>query len=436
MYRKSKDMNILLIQPWHSKDRSYRSRLSCLVSYAPLTLATLAALIPKDIVCNLDVCDEISTKMNYEKKQYDIVAITAQTSVALRAYELAEFFKKRGAYVVLGGYHPTYMPQEAARYADTVIVGAAEYAWPQFLRDYQAGTPQKIYNMQNVKGEDIVDADRSVIPKRKYLKYPAIVANRGCPNTCEFCVISQMWRECTPRPVKDVIHEIKNLHAKMITFFDPNIFALRDYAIELMTELAKLNIMWAGSATINAAYDTELMELARKSGCAGLLVGLESLNPDTLKRSKKGFNDPNKYKEAISIMQSYGLSVNGCFVLGMDGDTEELLLSLPEQVRFLNLNLARFSILTPVPNSPLYKRLQTEGRLLTKDWSQYNQHQAVFTPTHMTPERLEEIYRYVWKETYSFKNLFARFRRLPNKTLKEKLVCIGANLGFKYLGIY
>ncbi|MBQ8039387.1 MAG: B12-binding domain-containing radical SAM protein [Lachnospiraceae bacterium] len=429
-------MNILLIQPWHSEDRSYRSRLSCLVSYAPLTLATLSALIPKDIICDLDVCDEISGKVNYEKKHYDVVAITSQTSVAKRAYELAGFFKAKGSHVVLGGYHPTYMPEEAAEYADTVIVGAAEYSWPQFLRDYCDGRPQKIYDMQNVKGEDIVDADRSVIPKRKYLKYPAVIANRGCPNACEFCVISEMWRHCTPRPVKDVIGEIKKLNSRMITFFDPNIFAVRDYAIELMTELAKLNIMWAGSATINAAYDTELMELAKKSGCAGLLVGLESLNKDTLKKSGKGFNDPNKYKEAISIMQSYGLSVNGCFVLGMDGDTEELLLSLPEQVKYLNLNLARFSILTPVPNSPLYKRLEKEGRLLTKDWSKYNQHQSVYKPTHMSPQRLEEIYRQVWKETYSFKNMFIRFKNLPNRTLKEKLVCMGANLGFKYLGIY
>ena len=429
-------MNILLIQPWHTEDKSYRSRMSCLVSYAPLSLATLAALIPKDMEYQLDVCDEISGKMNYGKKHYDIVAITLQTSVAKRAYELAGFFHKKGSYVVMGGYHPTYMPDEALEYADTVIVGAAEYSWPQFLRDFSEGKPKRLYHMPHVKGEDMVDANRSVIPKRKYLKYPAVIANRGCPNACEFCVISEMWRQCTPRPVKDVINEIKNLNSKMITFFDPNIFAVRDYAIELMTELSKLNIMWAGSATINAAYDKEIMELARKSGCAGLLVGLESLNKDTLRKSQKGFNDPNKYKEAIAIMQSYGLSVNGCFVLGMDGDTEELLLSLPDQVKYLNLNLARFSILTPVPNSKLYKRLEEEGRLLTKDWSKYNQHQAVFEPTHMSPKRLEEIYRQVWKETYSFKNLFIRFKNLPNKTWKEKLVCIGANLGFKYLGIY
>ena len=131
----------------------------------------------------------------------------------------------------------------------------------------------------------------------------------------------------------------------------------------------------------------------------------------------------------------YGISVNGCFVLGLDGDTEEQLLSIPEQIKYLNLNLARFSILTPVPNSPLFNRLEQEGRLITKDWTKYTQHQAVYTPKNMTAQRLEEIYRQVWKETYSFKNIFIRVKNIPNNSLKEKLICIGANIGFKYLGM-
>lgn len=428
-------MNILLFHPWHGEDRSYRSRLSGLISYAPTTLATLAALVPRELNYQVEVYDEILGQKDFSKKHYDIVAMTLQTSVAPRAYALAAGFRKRGAYVVMGGYHPTYMPQEVLDHADTVIMGGAEYAWPQFLRDFANGTPQRLYHMQAIRGEDIPEPDRSVIPKHRYLKYPTVIANRGCPNRCEFCAISQMWRQCTPRPVEDVIREIRNLKSKMIVFFDPNFFGIREYAILLMTELAKLKIRWAGSATIGAAYDRELMELAKASGCAGLLVGLESLNRDTLVRSKKGFNDPKQYKEAIAIMQSYGISVNGCFVLGMDGDTEEHLLSLPEQVNYLNLNLARFAILTPVPNSPLYHRLEAEGRLLSRDWSQYNQHRTVFIPQNMTPQRLDEIYRIVWKRTYSFKSIWTRIRNLPNKSLKEKLICIGANLGFKYLGM-
>lgn len=428
-------MNILLVQPWFPEDGSYRSKLSCLVSYAPLTLATLKALIPGELDAKVDVCDEIAGDAKRYKKQYDIVAITFQTSVANRAYELARHFKEKGSYIVAGGYHPTYMKEEALEHADTVIVGAGEYSWPAFLLDFKRQEPKRIYDMQNVRGEDIVPPDRSVIPRRKYLKYPAVLANRGCPNHCGFCVISEMWRNCGTRPIENVIEEIKGLKSKIITFFDPNFFAVRGYAIALMKELEKLRIKWAGSATINAAFDSELMEWARRSGCKGLLVGLESLNVKTLQNVKKGFNDPNRYKEAIAIMQSYGISVNGCFVLGMDGDTEELLLSLPEQVRYLNLNLARFSILTPVPNSPLFCKLDGEGRILTKDWSLYGQHKAVFKPQNMSPERLEEIYRRVWKETYSFKNIWERAKWIPNTSLSEKLICIGANIGFKYLGI-
>lgn len=428
-------MNILLIQPWHNEDKSYRSKLSYLISYAPLTLATLSALIPKELNCNVEVCDEIVSKMKYDKKHYDIVAITIQTSVANRGYELAKEFKRRGSYIVLGGYHTTYMPDEALNYADTIIIGAAEYSWPQFLKDFANNKPRKIYDMQKIKGEDIIEPDRSVIPKRKYLKYPAVIANRGCPNNCDFCVISEMWRKCEVRPIENVIEEIKKLKSRKIIFFDPNFFAIRDYSINLMKELSNLHIKWAGSATINVAYDKELLEYARKSGCAGLLVGLESLNKDSLKNSNKSFNDPNKYKEAISILQSYGISVNGCFVLGLDGDTEEQLLSIPEQIKYLNLNLARFSILTPVPNSPLFNRLEREGRLITKDWTRYTQHQAVFKPKNMTSSRLEEIYKQVWKDTYSFKNIFERVKNIPNNSLKEKLICIGANIGFKYLGM-
>lgn len=428
-------MNILLLQPWQSGDRSYRSKLSALISYAPLTLATLSALVPDDLHCRVDVYDEIIGPIPDRPKRYDIVAITLQTSCAPRAYALADRFKKQGAYIVMGGYHPTYMPQEALQHADTVIIGAAEYAWPRFLRDFSVGTPERVYDMQKVSGADIKAPDRSVIPKRKYLRYPAVIANRGCPNNCEFCVISNMWRHCSARPIPDVIEEIKGLKSKIIVFFDPNFFGARDYSIALMKELAKLKIRWAGSATIGAAFDSELMALAKESGCAGLLVGLESLNPDTLIQSHKQFNDPHRYKEAIAIMQSYGISVNGCFILGLDGDTEELLRSLPAQVNYLNLNIARFAVLTPVPNSPLYRRLESEGRLITSDWSRYNQHEAVFVPTNMSAERLNEIYRSVWKETYSLKNIWTRVKNIPNKRLKEKLICLGANLGFKYLGM-
>ncbi len=428
-------MKILLLQPWHADDKSYRARLSGLISYAPLTLATLLALIPQEIEASVDTYDEIQGNYPLKHQKYDIVALSVLTSTAPRAYKIAQHFRQQGSYIVMGGYHPTHMPEEAAQHADTVIVGAAEYSWPQFLKDFAAGCPKPLYDRQHVNGADIVPPDRHAIPRKKYLKYPAVIANRGCPNNCEFCAISKMWRTCSARPVENVINEIKALNTRMLVFFDPNFFGDREYSMALMKQLAKLNIRWVGSATIASAFDQELMRAAQQSGCAGLLVGLESMNRNTLDTSNKGFNDPSNYKQAIAIMQSYGISVNGCFILGMDGDTEQELLSLPEQINYLNLNLARFAILTPVPNSPLFRRLEDEGRIITRDWSKYNQHETVFMPQNMSPQRLDQIYRTVWKQTYSFKNIFKRVKNTPNQSLREKFICLGANLGFKYLGI-
>ena len=428
-------MKILLLQPWHADDKSYRARLSGLISYAPLTLATLLALIPQEIEASVDTYDEIQGNYPLKHQKYDIVALSVLTSTAPRAYKIAQHFRQQGSYIVMGGYQPTHMPEEAAQYADTVIVGAAEYSWPQFLKDFAAGCPKPLYDRQHVNGADIVPPDRRAIPRKKYLKYPAVIANRGCPNNCEFCAISKMWRTCSARPVENVINEIKALNTRMLVFFDPNFFGDREYSMALMKQLAKLNIRWVGSATIASAFDQELMRAAQQSGCAGLLVGLESMNRNTLDTSNKGFNDPSNYKQAIAIMQSYGISVNGCFILGMDGDTEQELLSLPEQINYLNLNLARFAILTPVPNSPLFRRLEDEGRIITRDWSKYNQHETVFMPQNMSPQCLDQIYRTVWKQTYSFKNIFKRVKNTPNQSLREKFICLGANLGFKYLGI-
>lgn len=429
-------MEVLVVLPWHKTDKSYRSKYSTLLSYAPLTLGSIATIIKNaNSSWNIEVWDEISKPVNYDKKHYDIVFISCTTPVVKRGYEIAKEFKKRNSYIVMGGYHVKYMHKESLEYADTVIIGAGEYSLKQFVEDFEKGNQKQVYDMQNVNGKDILEIDRKFNKMKKYLKYPAIIANNGCPNNCSFCVISDMWRYVAARPIENVIEEIKKLKSKIIIFFDPHFFANREYSIKLMTELEKLKINWVGSTTIDKAFDEELMCLAQKSGCSGLLVGLESLSTKALNKVHKGFNDPSKYKEAISRMQAHGISVNGCFVLGLDEDTEEILLSIPEQVNYLNLNLARFAIMTPVPNSNIYNELEKQDRIIDRNWNNYTQHKAVFKPKNMSPKRLEEIYKYVWKETYSYKNIYKRFKNIPNKTLKEKLICLGANIGFKFLGM-
>lgn len=404
------------------------------MTYPSLTLPTLVSLVPKDISAEIDVCDEISYKVDYNNKKYDIIVISFDTSSSKQAYIHSKEFKKRGAYIVMGGYHTSAVPKEAAEHCDTVIIGAGEISLPEFFHDYLKGEPKKIYNNQNIDVRKIKMVPRNVIKSKRYMKVSPVIADRGCDNKCSFCAISEMWKS-NPRPVEDVIEEIKSLKSDKIIFFDPNFFYPKEYSLKLMKEMEKLKIKWAGNGTADAPFDDELMEAAKRSGCSGILIGFESLREETLKGVNKKFSNVERYKECIDRAHRYNIAINGCFVLGMDGDTEEDLLALPEKIKYLGLDLARFSILTPLPNSDLYRKMDKEGRIIIKDWSKYTQNNTVFQPENMSMERLDEIYRKVWRKTYTFKNIWFRIKNSSNKTLTEKFILLGANIGFKYLGI-
>ena len=216
----------------------------------------------------IDVIDENSQKMNYDQDQYDLVVISFETSSSQAAYIHSEEFKKRGAYTVCGGYHATALPEEAGTYFDTVISGPAEVSIPQFMQDFINYEPKPFYRNVDVCACEYKIPARDKITQRKKLRIPAIVADRGCNNACKYCSMRAMWKS-NPRPVEDVVKELKELKAKMIIFYDPNFFGNRDYAISLMNALIPLKIRWASNATADIGYDPELLALARKSGCRG-----------------------------------------------------------------------------------------------------------------------------------------------------------------------
>lgn len=426
-------MKVLLINVCNLEYKCYRGAFSNFLTYAPLTLAYLSVLIPNDLYIELRTCDEIVEKLDVNKGQYDVVIMSFMSVSAKRAYELAQIYKKQGSWVVAGGYHPTFMPDEALEHFDTVIVGAAEISLPQFLYDFKNGCAQMLYDNQNVDLTNYKFPNRNIIPKGKYHHVPAVVANRGCTNGCEFCAISAVNKNAPLRPVKNVIDEIKRLKTKQLIFFDPNFFQAREYCLEIMEELSKMKIKWAANATIELTQDKKLLESASKSGCAGVLLGLESINEKSLQSARKTFNKPEKFKESIKILHDYKIFTHACFILGFDDDTEEDLLTLPDQIEYLGLDLARFAILTPVPNSELYKRLESESRIITKDWTLYDQNYAVFQPKNMTPQRLEEIYHKIWKEAFSVYKIFSRVKN-SDRSFIEKLLLLSVNLGFKYVG--
>ena len=423
-----------MIHAWNSNETSYRGKFSSLLSYPSLTLAVLYSLIPEGMFEKIDVVDENSQRVDYDREHYDIVMISFETSSAFSAYRHCDEFRKRGSYIVCGGYHATALPDETAEHCDTVVMGPAEISIPEFFRDYAAGEPKPRYCNFNVCAAEFPIPARDKITMRKKLKIPAIVANRGCGNVCKYCSMRTMWKS-DPRPIESVVNEIRELKSKMVIFYDPNFFAHREYAMALMEAMKPLKILWASNATADFGYDHELMQAAYESGCRGVLIGLESLNTSSLKSVGKRFRETDKYKEIIDNIHSHGMAVNGCFVLGFDSDTEEELLALPERVDKLGLDMCRFAVLTPYPGTRLFTEYERDGRITTKDWSIYNQHNAVFQPANMSAERLNEIYRLVWKESYSWKRVLRRTFTSPWRKNAYVFILLGANIGFKFLGI-
>lgn len=427
-------MKMLMIHAWNERERSYRGRFAGMLAYPSLTLAVLYSLIPEGVFEKIDVVDEKCRKVEYDKEKYDLVFVSSDTSSAITAYKHCDEFKRSGAYVVCGGYHATAMPEEALEHCDTAIVGPAEISIPQFINDFKDGNPQKIYKNYDICSAEFPLPARDKITRKKTINIPPLIANRGCINRCKYCSMSTMWR-CDPRPVQSVIDELKQLKSKIVIFYDPNFFAMRDYVMELMQAMKPLKILWASNATADFGYDHELMQTAYESGCRGVLIGLESVNSSSLKSAAKRFNDADKYKEIIDNIHSHGMAVNGCFVLGFDTDTEEELLALPDRVMNLGLDLCRFAVLTPYPGTRFYTEFERDGRIITKDWSRYNQHHAVFKPAGMTAERLDYIYRKVWREAYTWRRVFKRIFASPWRWKPYVFILLGANIGFKFLGI-
>ena len=424
-------MRVLMVHVWRKNERAYRAKLSRLLSYPSLTLPSLVPLVPAD--AELTIVDEMTEAPNLNG-DYDVVLLSADTSSVNQAYGYADHFRAKGAHVVMGGYHVSNLPDEALTHAQTVVVGAAEKSLPAFFEDLRAGQPKPRYDDQTYAAEDLPIPARDRQNRSKSLAVPTIIADRGCNMRCSFCAISEMWRS-RPRPVGHVIDEIRSMKTDKLIFFDPNFFRPREYAIELMTELAKLGVQWGCNSTADTAFDDELLELAEKSGCYGVLIGFESINQASLKSVYKRYRQVDNFREIVDRFHAHHIAVNGCWVLGLDGDTEESILAMPERIREIGCDLTRFAIMTPLPGSRMFDRLEEENRILDYNWDHYDQRHAVFQPTNMTPRRLEELSERVWSEAYSMSAVAGRVRNSANRTLREKAYILGANVGFKYLDL-
>ncbi len=401
--------------------------------YKPLTLTTLAGLIPQDIPVELTLVDEGIQDMS-EGLDVDLAGFTVITGTAPRAYELSAKLRARGVKTVLGGPHVTLVPDDAQPHADSIVVGYAEDTWPQLLRDLGAGALKARYDQApglSLAGRPY--AKRELLPRKNFLTDNVFEATRGCVHNCEFCVVPSAWgRKPYQKPVGEVVREIllhfETTRSRSMIFIDLNLIADKGYAIELFKALEPLKAKWFGLATTLIGSDNELLEWARKSGCSGLLIGFESISPVNLKHSKKGFNQPEDFAGLVKKLHASGIAVQGCFTFGMDDDTPGVFEETAKFAVEAGIDLPRFAVVTPFPGTQLHQRLAAEGRILTRDWSLYDGQHVVFTPKRMSVQELQLGTEKAWKYAYGWRSMAARLVKSP----APWHVSIATNLGYRF----
>ncbi|CBG88840.1 conserved hypothetical protein [Citrobacter rodentium ICC168] len=428
-------MKLVLISP---KGPLYRSRGGIFkrsLRYQPLTLTTLAALVPDTLPVDITLIDESISEIPADLEA-DLIGMTVITGTAPRAYALAASFREKGMTVVLGGPHVTLLPQEAACHADSLCVGYAEQSWPKLIADFLHGNLQPLYQ----QGDDFhLDDPQLPFPQRErfdskhFLTQSVFEATRSCTHNCEFCVAPSAWgRKQFQHPVEWVINDIRQFVARTgkrkIIFIDLNLVSDIGYAKALFNALIPLNVKWFGLSTVLIAHNRELMELMARSGCKGLLLGLETISDGSLKDAGKKFNGSVDYKTLIGDLHRLGISVQGCFVFGLDHDTTDVFDRTVELAIDAGIDLPRFSVLTPFPGTPLYRRLEEEKRILTRDWSLYDAQHVVFQPKRMSVRELELGHERAWKKVYRYRSIA---RRLWNAKNFQPLA-LTANLGYRF----
>ena len=422
-------MRIVLISP---KGPLYRHRGGIFrrsLRYAPLTLTTLASLIPEEFHADVRLIDEGIEDVDFDVDA-DLIGMTVITGTAVRAYELSAHFRRRGIPVVLGGPHVTLVPQDAQPHADAIVVGYAEEAWPDLLRDFAARHLRPRYDQRaDLSLAGLPFPRRDLLPRARFLTNDVFEATRGCVHSCDFCVVPSAWgRKPYQKPVQDVVADIRQKGARRLIFVDLNLIADPPYAARLFEALVPLRVQWYGLTTTLLVDDPSLLRLAARSGCRGLLMGLESISRDNLKESKKGFNSPETYRGMVQTLHRHGIALQGCFVFGLDHDTPATFLETARFAVEARIDLPRFAVVTPFPGTALYERLDREGRILTRNWELYDGQHVVFRPARMTVEELQSGIEAAWRFAYRPSSILRRIAASPSPLM----VRVGANLAYRF----
>lgn len=384
----------------------------------PLAPAVLASLTPRDI--EVRFYDDRLETIPFDEPT-DLVALSVETYTAVRAYQIASEYRRRGVPVVMGGFHATLCADEVAEYADAVVVGEAEGLWPLLLDDFRHGALRPVYAREGRPAPVAIPADRSIFRGKRYLPVSLVEAARGCRFRCEFCAIQSYFGATqSRRPIDAILAEIRQARARTGFFFfvDDNIASDLAEAKEFYRALIPLGIRWVSQASINAAHDEEFLDLITRSGCQGLLIGFESLDRATLQEMNKGFNTMGGgYETALANLARHRVRLYATFVFGYDQDTPRTFAETLEFALRHRFYIAAFNHLTPFPGTPLYARMRDKDQLLFEAWwldPRYRYNAIPFRPKNMASEELQRLCLEIRERFYSLRGIARRLRGRVN----------------------
>lgn len=399
--------------------------------YAATTLTTLAALVPPELNAEVALIDETVDAVPSDFGGADLVGIGAMTCDAERAYQLADAARSRNIAVVLGGYHPTFMPNEAGEHADAVVIGFAEVAWPRLLRDFARGSMGRVYEAawQDAFISSLPAPRRDLLNRKAYAIPNSLETSRGCLNQCSFCVVPPMHRgQYVQRRMEGIATDIDLMPPGRLALLDANPMENDASAASLFPVLKRAGRAWFGCASFKSASVQPWVRAARSSGCRGLVIGFESLDPASLANAGKSFNAVPRYGEMCRMLHGEGVAILGCFMFGFDGEGSSVFERTVEFVDRYRLDAALYSVYTPFPGTPAWAQLRSQGRIVTTRWGRYDGRHVVFQPVGMTAGELQAGFHYAWKQTYRLGSIFKRVAGAATLPLFDLVV----NLAFRH----
>jgi radical SAM superfamily enzyme YgiQ (UPF0313 family) len=398
-------VNVKLILPALTEATSPLWRPIKYSLFPPLGLATLAAYLDDHDIAEIQ--DEHVEALRMDDAP-DLVVIQVYITSARRAYRLADHYRRRGAYVALGGLHVTSLPAEAAAHADTIFLGPGEDTWPQFLRDLRRGQPERLYRSRMRTLTGIPPIRRDLIKRRLYLVPNSIVVSRGCPHVCDFCYKEAFFkggRSFYTQSVDAALAEIDRLPGRHLYFLDDHLFGDRRFATGLFDGMRGMGRLWQAAGTVNAVLAPNLLESAAEAGLRSLFVGFESLSAANLLEQRKFQNLRRDYPAAVRRLHDLGIMINGSFVFGMDDDDPSVFDRTTDWAIEHGIETATFHVLTPYPGTALHQRLTAEGRITVHDWDRYDTRHAVFRPARMSGAELERGYWRAYRRFYQWRSI-------------------------------